>query len=99
MTPRLKNVFLRNKKLLLWLLAAVVVVIFFLGSSFLSLGHNKLEMNRLEQQNAALDKEYEQLLVLQKNLEEKEPSLVEEIARTQYGMLKPGEIEFRFNPN
>ena len=39
----------------------------------------------------------EELLAKMKLLEKQDPAYIEELARTQYNMVKPGEIEFRFH--
>lgn len=97
MTQELKEALLRNKKPLLLAIGTAAVVIFFLGSSFLSLVHNKLEMRKLTKQSAELDAQYEELTAKMNRLKKQDLAYIEEIARTQYNMVKPGEIQFRFN--
>lgn len=92
----LKSALLANKKPLLLIGILAVVVVLVLGGSFVSWAHNKMEMRKLIRQSAQLDKEHEALREHLKHLEDQDPSYIEKIARTQYHMVKPGEIEFRF---
>lgn len=96
MTQELADVLIKNKKPLLLALAAAAVVALFLGGSFLSLVHNKLELRKLTLQSAQLDKEHEKLLAQKDLLEKEDPAYLERIARTEYHLVKPGETEFRF---
>ena len=64
MTRQLTDTLRRNKKPLLWGLALLAVVMLFLGSSFLSLAHNKKEKYKLSKRSVQLDKEFEQLTEL-----------------------------------
>lgn len=86
----------KNKKPLLAGLALLVVVFIFLGGSFLSLFHNKMELKKLTRQTAQLDVEYEHLTKRLKLLKQEDPQYLEQLARTCYHMTKPGEMEFRF---
>lgn len=97
MTQELTEVLLKNKKPLLLALGAAAVVILFLGGSFVSLAHNKLELRKLTRQSAQLDKEHGKLLAQKDLLEKKDPAYLERIARTKYHLVKPGETEFRFH--
>ena len=97
MTQDLKATLLRNKKPLLLAFGLAVVVVFFLGSSFLSLVHNKLEMRKLAKQSIELDEQHKELLRKMERLQKQDLTYIEEIARTQYNMVKPGEIQFRFS--
>ncbi len=96
MAQKIIKALLRNKKPLLLITAIAVVVMIFLGSSFSSLVHNKLEMRKLSRQSLALDKQHEALLKTMERLKKQDLTYIEEIARTQYNMVKPGEIQFRF---
>lgn len=93
----LKETLSRNKKPLLVALAATAVVFWFLGSSFLSLVHNKLEFKRLTQLSARLDKEHEALQARLDLLKKQDPAYMERLARVKYHMSAPGETEFRFH--
>lgn len=75
-------------------LGLVVVPAF---GSIYNLVHNKLELRRLTKKRDFLDKQYQELLAEKKRLENKDPAYMELLARTRYHMVKPGEIEFRFN--
>lgn len=97
MTQELTDLLLRNKKPLLWGAGLTAVVIFFLGSSFISLAHNKLELKKLQKQSAALDKEYTKLQAVMALLEKQDPAYLERLARVKYHMTKKGETEFRFS--
>lgn len=87
---------LKNKKPLLWGMTLLAVAVLLLGGNLISLVHNKLEMRRLQQQNIRLDREYQTLLQTKQALQEENPVLLEKLARTQYNLAKPDEIEFRF---
>lgn len=97
MTQELTDTLRRNKKLLLWGLALTTVVVLCFGGSFLSLVHNKVEKTKLTKQSKQLDQDYERLTQLKEKLEQEDPELIEQIARTEYNLVKPGEVEFRFN--
>lgn len=87
---------LKNKKPLLWGITLLAVAVLLLGGNLISLVHNKLEMRRLQQQNIRLDREYQTLLQTKQALQKEDPALLEKLARTQYNLAKPDEIEFRF---
>ena len=78
------------------LLAAAVLL---LGGSLLSLVHNKIELHRLQRQTVRLDEEHKTLLQTKQLLQEEDPALLEKIARTEYNLAKPNEVEFRFKPD
>lgn len=96
MTRELTDTLRRNKKPLLWGLALTAVVGLFFGGSFVSLVHNKIEKRKLLLRTKQLDSELEKLTQLKEKLEKEDPALIEQIARTEYHFVKPGEIEFRF---
>lgn len=93
------NTLARNKKPLLVGLCLLAVAALWVGGSVVSLVHNKLEKRKLMHQTVALEQEYQTLLQTKKLLEAQDPVLLEKIARTQYHLAKPKEIEFRFTPN
>ena len=74
-----------------------VLVVAVLGKSFYSLAHNKAEMRRLHVREARLEKEYADLSAELEKLRAKDPAVMERVARTQYDMVKKGEIQFRFS--
>jgi len=82
--------------MILFAAATVFLCVFVLGGSILSLVHNKLEMRRLSHRRVELDNQYETLQVRLQELQEQNPALLEELARSEYHFVKPGEIEFRF---
>ena len=86
-----------HKKPLLVLAGLVLIVVLWLGNTVRNLVHNKTEMQKLTRQSAQLDAEHEQLLKTRALLEAQDPALIEKIARTEYGLAKPGEVEFRFS--
>lgn len=92
----LKDLVIRNRKLLLWTGIATVAVVWFLGSSVRDIVHNKLEYKRLQKYSARLDKEYETLQAKLELLEKQDPAYMEYLARVQYNMSLPGETEYRF---
>ena len=93
----LKDLLIRNRKPLLAAVLAVVAVCWFLGSSFISLIHNKIEYKNLTQLTVELDKQHEELKRRLSLLKKKDPAYMERIARVKYHMSKQGETEFRFN--
>lgn len=92
-----KTILIKNRKLLLWTFLLIVVVCWFLGNSFLNLIHNKLEQKRLTKVSAQLDQQYEQLQAQLDLLNSQDPAYVEQLARVQYNMSRPGETEYRFS--
>lgn len=78
------------------ILIIIVVATVVLGKSVHRLVHNKWEMRSLQKKQVQLDAQYEELQQLLKQLEDKDPVYLEHLARTQYNMVKPGEVEFRF---
>ncbi len=91
----LKKLLLQHKKQLLLAAVLAAVVVICLGSNILSLFHNKLELRKLARQSVVLDQQYEEMLKKMALLQKQDLAYVEEIARTQYNMVKPGEIQFR----
>ncbi len=87
----------RYKKSLLWGCLILGVLALLLGGSILNLFHNKLEKRKLTRQSAKLDQEYTQLKSLKERLDKHDMDLLEEIARTEYHLAKPNEVEFRFD--
>ena len=85
-----------KQKMLLSAVAIILLCVFVLGSSIVSLLHNKLEMRRLAQRQRTLEKQYEVLQVRLQELQQQDPQVLETLARSEYHMVKPGEIEFRF---
>ncbi len=94
----LKKIIVRNRKPLIAAALAVAAVCWFLGSSFTSLIHNKIELKKLSSQTVELDEQYEQLQEKLDLLKKQDPAYMERVARVQYHMSKPGETEFRFSP-
>lgn len=86
-----------HKKPLMVLTGIVLIAALWLGNTVRNLVHNKTELQRLTRQTVQLDTEYEQLLEMRALLEAEDPALIEKIARTEYGLAKPGEVEFRFS--
>ena len=74
----------------------MLLAVLWLGGGLLNLAHNKLEIHRLTKKRARLDTQYQELLDEKKLLLEKDPTHLEALARVQYHLVKPGEIEFRF---
>lgn len=89
---------LQRHKLLLTALLVLGVICIFLGNTFINLIHNKLEYKRLQKRSEQLNKEYEDLQAKLDLLQKKDPAFVEHLARVQYHMSAPGEIEYRFDP-
>lgn len=85
-----------KQKLFAMLVAFVILATLVLGKSIHRLVHNKWEKRTLQKRQVQLDKQYEQLQQLLQKLEQKDPVYLEHLARTQYNMVKPGEVEFRF---
>ncbi len=86
----------KQKIAVIGVLGILLVVVPAFGSIY-NLVHNKLEVRRLTKKRDFLDKQYEELLAEKTRLEEQDPVYMELLARMRYHMVKPGEIEFRFN--
>lgn len=93
----LKDLIIRNRKPLLAAALVVVAVCWFLGSSFLSLIHNKIEFKHLSKLTVELDQQHEELQKRLALLKKQDPAYMERIARVKYHMSKNGETEFRFD--
>ncbi len=93
----LKDLIIRNRKPLIAAALVVLAVCWFLGSSFLSLIHNKMEYNRLSKETVELDKQHEELQKRLALLKKQDASYLERVARVKYNMSKNGETEFRFD--
>lgn len=94
----LKELIKRNSKKLLLMGLALTVLCFFLGSSFLSLIHNKMELKRLQKATVLLDEQHQALQKRLALLKKQDPAYIERVARVKYHMSQKGEIEFRFKP-
>jgi cell division protein FtsB len=82
----------RLKYVLILLLAVFLLA----NRGFRSLVRNYMEFRRLRNQKTELESDK---LRLEKNLKAmKEPGHIEHTARKELGLLKPGEIEYRFPP-
>lgn len=90
------NTLIKNRKPLLVALGFCAVILLWLGGSLINLVHNKLEKTKLIQRSIFLDKEQAELLRTKQLLQEQDAALLEKIARTEYDLAKPGEMEFRF---
>lgn len=88
----------QKKKLLLWCISIAAVVLVIFGGSFFNLVHNKLELKKLNKQTVQLEKDFQALSVELELLQKQDPVYLEKLARTRYHMTKPGETEFRFQP-
>ena len=88
---------IKNRKPLLLGLGILLIISMWLGSSIVNLVHNKLENKKLARQSVELDREYQELLLKKERLEKQDPALIEDIARTEYNLAKPNEIEVRFS--
>ena len=90
------NTIIENRKPLL--AGAVLLAIggLWIGGSLVNLVHNKLEKKKLLRQHVKLEQEYKKLLHTRELLEKQDPDLLEKIARTEYDLAKPNEVEFRF---
>jgi cell division protein FtsB len=87
--------FFKSKKNILILAATVMAAVLIFNKSFFGLIHNMLMIQKLNKENAAIDKEYEQLSVEYEKIQNGDASYLEETARTKYHMSLKGEIEFR----
>ena len=90
------NTLIKNRKPLLAGLVLLAVGCLWIGGSLLNLVHNKLEKKRLMRHKVALEQEYIDLQHTLERLKKQDPVLLEKIARTEYDLAKPDEIEFRF---
>ena len=92
----MRGSFSAKQKVLVWGGAGVVLAGLLLGGSLFNWLHNQLELRRLTKQRNRLDAQYEELLATKQLLLDKDPLYMETLARVQYHMVKPGEIEYRF---
>ncbi len=92
----IKALIVNKRKFLLTSILAVAVVCWFLGSTFVNLIHNKMELRRLTKLSAELDEQYEDLQQKKDLLEKQDPAYLERVLRVQYNMSASGETEFRF---
>ncbi len=90
------NTLIKNRKPLFIGLCLLVIVIWWLGNSISNLIYNKLETQKLARKRIELDQEYKQLVQKKALLEAQDPATIEAIARTEYDLAKPDEVEFRF---
>ena len=90
------NTLIKNRKPLLAGLGLLAVGGLWIGGRLLNLVHNKIEKKRLQHRRAQLEQEYVELQRTLGQLEKQDPVLLEKIARTEYDLAKPNEIEFRF---
>ncbi|MBO7191715.1 MAG: septum formation initiator family protein [Elusimicrobiaceae bacterium] len=90
------NALVKNRRPLLAGIALLAVGGLWIGGSLLNLVHNKLEKKRLMHHKVALEQEYIDLQHTLELLKKQDPVLLEKIARTEYDLAKPNEIEFRF---
>ena len=88
-----------RQKFLLWGSLVTLLAALWLGGGIYNLAHNKWEIHRLTKKREQLDAQYQELLKEKKLLEDKDPAYMETLARMRYHLVKPGEIEFRFNPH
>jgi len=88
----------RKKYFLIILSVGIIVFLVFVAPTFWQLIKQIREKNFLQNYLQQLKVENVQL---RKKIEkmEKDPLTVERIARKQLGMVKPGEIEYRFIPS
>lgn len=90
------NTLIKNRKPLFIGLCLLVIVIWWLGNSISNLIYNKIEAQKLARKRIELDQEYKQLVQKKALLEAQDPATIEAIARTEYDLAKPDEVEFRF---
>ncbi len=91
-----KALLVRHRKPLIAAALAVLVVCWFLGNTFISLIHNKIELKNLSKQTVLLDQQHEELQKKLDLLKKQDPAYMERVARVEYHMSAPGETEFRF---
>lgn len=96
MTHVLVGMLKKHQKALVGVAVITLVVLLVVGGSIYNLVHNQREKHRLLKKQARLEEEYSRLVVVKEKLENGDLALLEQIARTQYHLAKPGEIEFRF---
>lgn len=90
------NTLVKNRKPLLAGLTLLAVGCLWIGGSLLNLVHNKLEKKKLLHRRIVLEQEYVDLQHTLGLLKNQDPILLEKIARTEYDLAKPNEVEFRF---
>lgn len=77
------------------LAAAALTCVLFGNQGFRQLLRNKLELRRAQGELAGLESAGKKLLE-EMGLLKNDPAYLEKIARTELGLIKPGEIEYRF---
>jgi len=81
------------------LIAAAVAFLLFGNQGFRQLLRNKLELNRAQTQLQGL-KTHEKALLSELKRLKNDPAYLEKTARQELGLIKPGEVEYRFKkPN
>ena len=89
---------LSPKRKFLFITAFILLIcVCWLGRSIWSLGHNKIEMIRLQKKRTELDKQYESLKETYQKLQMQDAATIEQLARIEYNMAKEGEMQFRFD--
>ncbi len=87
--------FTLTPKIIILGIVILLVLVLPIGNSLFNWWHNQAELRRLTQKRAKLDAKYGQLLAEKKLLETRDPAYMEQLARINYHMVKPGEIEYR----
>lgn len=87
---------LRLKFSLKYLLLAAVVLVLVGNSGFRTLVRNYREFSRLNREKARLEEQRRDLQLQLADVREK--PAIEQAARRELSMLKPGETEYRFPP-
>ncbi len=82
-------------KIIILGIVVLLVLVLPIGNSLFNWWHNHAELRRLTQKRGKLDVQYERLLAEKKLLETRDPAFMEKLARNNYHMVKPGEIEYR----
>ena len=86
----------KHKSKLKYIILFSLIIFLLANRGFRSLTKNYLELRRLKNQRIELKSEE---LGLEKNFKTmKEPGQIEHTARKELGLIKPGEIEYRFPP-
>lgn len=79
-----------------WFLAALVLIGFFLSSENVRTYWKKKQQLKRMEKNLAQIREQNQQLSMEIQRIKMDPRIIEQYARTELGLIQPGEIEYRF---
>jgi len=81
-----------------YVLFGLAALFLFTMHDFRTLVHNMFELRALDKQEKVYEKEYRELNAEKARLLNENDGYLEQLARTELNLTKPGEMEFRFPP-